>query len=58
MHTGGTRAVLDAQRSTRRDHRGVFDNPRLRLLIEDGLKFVADTSEKFDLIVLDLPDPV
>ncbi len=39
-------------------HHGVFDNPRLRLLIEDGLKFVADTTEKFDLIVLDLPDPV
>lgn len=39
-------------------HRGVFDNPKLRLLVEDGLKFIADTSERFDSIVLDLPDPI
>ncbi len=39
-------------------HRGVFDNPRLKLLIEDGLKFVAETKERFDHIALDLPDPI
>ncbi len=39
-------------------HRGAFDNPRLRLLIGDGIEFVAETREKFDCIVLDLPDPV
>jgi len=39
-------------------HRGVFDNPRLKLLIEDGLKYLADTKEKFDHIALDLPDPI
>ena len=39
-------------------HRGAFDNPKLRLLIDDGLKFLAETDEKFDLIALDLPDPV
>ncbi len=39
-------------------HRGAFDNPRLRVLIEDGLRFVRETSEKFDLIALDLNDPV
>jgi len=39
-------------------HHGVFDNPRLQLIIADGLKFVAETDEKYDLIVLDLPDPV
>ena len=39
-------------------HRGVFDNPKLKLLIEDGLKFVSETKEKFDYIALDLPDPV
>jgi spermidine synthase len=39
-------------------HHGVFDNPKLKLVIEDGLKFVAATKEKYDLIVLDLPDPV
>ena len=39
-------------------HNGVFDNPKLRVLIEDGLQFVRETSEKFDLIVLDLNDPM
>jgi len=39
-------------------HRGVFDNPKLKLLIEDGLKYLAETREKFDHIALDLPDPI
>ena len=39
-------------------HNGVFDNRKLRVLIDDGMKFLAETTEKFDLIALDLPDPV
>ena len=39
-------------------HRGAFDDPRLELRIEDGLRFLAETREKFDLIALDLPDPI
>src|SRR5258705_8325215 len=39
-------------------HNGVFDNPKLRVLVEDGMKFVRDTHEKFDLVSLDLNDPV
>jgi spermidine synthase len=39
-------------------HNGVFDNPKLRVLIEDGMKFVRETAEKFDLIALDLNDPM
>lgn len=39
-------------------HNGVFDNPKLRVLIEDGMKFVGETAERFDLIALDLNDPV
>src|SRR4029077_21160037 len=30
----------------------------LRLLIEDGMKFLAGTAERFDVIALDLPDPI
>jgi spermidine synthase len=26
-------------------HRGVFDNPKLKLLIEDGLKYLAENKE-------------
>ena len=39
-------------------HRGVFANPKLKVLIGDGLKYLKETSEKFDLVALDLPDPV
>ena len=39
-------------------HNGVFDNPKLRVLIDDGLRFVRETTEKFDLVVLDLNDPM
>jgi spermidine synthase len=39
-------------------HNGVFDNPKLRVRVEDGMKFVRDTQEKFDLVALDLNDPV
>jgi len=39
-------------------HNGVFDNPKLRVLIEDGMKFVRETHEKFDLVAMDLNDPV
>lgn len=39
-------------------HNGVFDNPKLRVLVDDGMKFVRETPERFDLIALDLNDPV
>jgi spermidine synthase len=37
-------------------HRGVFDNPKLRIHIGDGFAFVRDTAQSFDLVVLDLTD--
>jgi spermidine synthase len=39
-------------------HQGVFDNPKLRVIVDDGMKFVRETQEKFDLIALDLNDPM
>jgi len=39
-------------------HRGAFVHPKLKLLIDDGLKYLAETKEKFDHIALDLPDPI
>ena len=39
-------------------HQGVFDNPKLRVLVEDGMRFVRETQERFDLIALDLNDPM
>lgn len=36
---------------------GAFDNPKLDLRIEDGAKFVAETDERFDVIIVDSTDP-
>jgi spermidine synthase len=52
-------AVVDiARKHLGRVHRGALDDPRLQLRIGDGYEFIRDTSEQYDLIVLDLPDPV
>ncbi len=51
-------AVVDISRKHLASvHRGAFDDPRLALRIGDGFAFVRETTEKFDLIVLDLTDP-
>lgn len=39
-------------------HRNVFDDARLALCIGDGMAFVHTTETRFDLIYLDLTDPV
>ncbi len=50
-------AVVDiARKYLHAVHRGAFDDPRLALKIEDGLAFVREATEQFDLIVLDLTD--
>ena len=37
---------------------GAFDDPRLRLVIADGARFVEDTAERYDVLIVDAPDPV
>lgn len=43
-------------------HRGALDDPRLELRVEDGLRYVREVApasgRRFDLVVLDLTDPV
>lgn len=38
--------------------RGAYDDPRLNLVIDDGMRFVATTAEKFDVIISDSTDPI
>ncbi len=38
-------------------HRGSFDDPRVELVIGDGRRFMAESRETFDAVVLDLSDP-
>ncbi|MCW8157476.1 polyamine aminopropyltransferase [Stutzerimonas stutzeri] len=52
-------AVVDVCKEFLPNHSaGTFDDPRLRLVIEDGMRFVASTEEKFDVIISDSSDPV
>jgi len=51
-------AVVDISRKyLQAVHRGALDDPRLALRIEDGFAYVRNSTETFDLIVLDLTDP-
>ena len=51
-------AVVDvSRRYLQQVHRGALDDPRLTLRFEDGFAFVRNSSDRFDLIVLDLTDP-
>ena len=38
--------------------KGAYDDPRLNLVIDDGMRFVATTTEKFDVIISDSTDPI
>lgn len=35
-----------------------LDDPRINLIIGDGVKFVQETQEKFDVIIVDSTDPI
>ncbi len=35
-----------------------LNSPRLKLLIDDGLKYVKQTQEKFDVVMIDSTDPI
>lgn len=35
-----------------------FEDPRVKILIEDGVKYVAKSAEKFDVIIMDATDDI
>lgn len=37
---------------------GAFDDPRLNLVIADGARYVAETADRFDVIIVDSTDPI
>ena len=39
-------------------HRGVFDDPRLKVTVGDGLAYLRTTDARYDIISMDLTDPV
>lgn len=38
--------------------KGAFDNPRAEIVIADGALYVAETTDKFDVIIIDSTDPI
>lgn len=52
-------AVIDMAKEYLPGHsRGAFDDPRVNIVIDDGIKFVTETNEKFDVIISDSTDPI
>jgi len=41
-----------------RHHQGAFDDPRLTLLHEDAGKYLENHQDKYDFIIIDIPDPL
>ena len=39
-------------------HRGAFSSPRLKVTVGDGLAYLRETSVRYDLVSMDLTDPV
>ncbi len=37
---------------------GAFDHPRAEIVIADGVRYVAETAERFDVIAVDSTDPI
>ncbi|UCD14980.1 MAG: polyamine aminopropyltransferase [Candidatus Omnitrophota bacterium] len=38
--------------------KGAFNSKKVKIVIDDGAKFVEKTSEKFDIVIIDSPDPI
>lgn len=38
--------------------RDAFDDPRGRVVIDDGARYVAETADRFDVVIVDSTDPV
>lgn len=52
------RDVVDASKEFLPGLSAQFNNPRLKLIIGDGIRYVKKAMKKFDVIILDSSDPV
>lgn len=52
-------AVIDMSKTYLPNHsQGAFENPRANIVIADGMEFVRDTDQRFDVIISDSTDPI
>ncbi len=47
-----------AKKYLRKICRRAFEDNRLTLIVDDGVKYVNNTDERFDVIIVDSPDPI
>jgi len=53
------RDVIEMSRNHLPNHSaGAFDDPRVAIEIDDGMRFVARTEQRFDVIISDSTDPI
>lgn len=50
--------VVDACKEHIPQTASALDNPKINLIIGDGVEFVKETTEKFDVIIVDSTDPI
>lgn len=59
VHCEIDKAVVDLSKEFfPRISQGAFDDPRLELIIGDGIKLVNETERRFDVIIVDSTEPV
>jgi spermidine synthase len=52
-------AVIELSRRHLPNHSaGAFDHERARIIIADGARYVAETGERYDVVIIDSTDPV
>lgn len=51
--------VIDLSKTYLPNHAaGAFDDPRTTLVIADGARFVEETDQRFDIVIIDSTDPI
>ncbi|ACJ16812.1 spermidine synthase [Thermococcus onnurineus NA1] len=50
--------VIEVSRIYMNVARGAFEDPRAELIVSDGVEYLKNTDEKFDVIIVDSTDPV
>ncbi len=51
-------AVIDVSRRYLKIDRGAFEDPRAEVIVGDGVEYLRNSGEKFDVIIIDSTDPV
>ncbi len=51
-------AVIEVSKLYLNIDRGAFDDPRAKVIVGDGVEYIKNAKEKFDVVIIDSTDPV